>query len=37
MSKKLMKATVAAVKGDRQAALGQSGEVLGGIIGLPFP
>ena len=36
-TKKLMKATVSAVKGDKQAALGQSGEVAGGIIGLPIP
>lgn len=35
--KKLMKATVSAVKGDNKAALGQSGEVAGGIIGLPIP
>ena len=36
-TKKLMKATVSAVKGDKDEALGQSGEVAGGIVGLPIP
>lgn len=36
-TKKIIKGTVAAFKGDTKTAAGQTGEVMGGIVGFPVP